>query len=43
MFLVRQNPKGARPLQGYPMVEDSETGQWGYKIGYCLCGCMSPF
>lgn len=42
MFLARQNPKGARPLQGYPLDEDSETGQWGYKIGYCTCGCKQP-
>lgn len=42
MLLTRANPGGGRPLQGYPMYEDEETGLWGYKLGYCDCGCNKP-
>jgi len=39
MLLTRANPNGGRPLTGFPIAEDEKTGAYGYKIGYCPCGC----
>lgn len=37
MFLTRQNQNGGRGLTKFHVEE--EKGTWGYKIGYCPCGC----
>lgn len=42
MFITRQHPSGARPLKGYPIDADPQTGKLGYKVGYCPCGCKEP-
>ena len=42
VLLTRQHPKGGPVLKGYPLMEDPETGMWGYKVGYCPCGCGQP-
>ncbi len=42
MLITRSHPNGGRPLTGYPIDEDKKTGQLGYKIGYCPCGCNEP-
>jgi len=42
MIITRANPSGGRPLRGYPLCEDPDTGLLGYKVGYCGCGCDQP-
>jgi hypothetical protein len=42
VMLTRANQNGGRPLSGYPITEDPATGMWGYKLGYCDCGCNEP-
>lgn len=42
MLLTRQNPKGGPTLKGYPLEEDPASGMFGYKLGYCGCGCGEP-
>jgi hypothetical protein len=38
-MLLRANPKGGRPLSGYPYEQDPHTAVLGYKIGYCGNKC----
>ncbi len=41
-FITRQHPRGARPLTGYPIDTEPQSGKLGYKIGYRTCGCKEP-
>lgn len=38
MLLTRKNPLGGRRLTTFPIVQDKDTGQAGFKLGYCRHG-----
>lgn len=42
MIVTRKNALGGRPISKFPIGVDPDTGYYGYKIGYCTCGCNNP-
>lgn len=39
MIITRKNALGGRPISKFPIGVDPDTGYYGYKVGYCSCGC----
>lgn len=40
MLVTKKNMLGGRELTKFHIEE--ENGVWGYKVGYCSCGCNEP-
>lgn len=41
MFISRQNPNGGKPITRFSLSFDSDSYNWGHKIGHCP-SCKEP-